>query len=98
MSLHSILGRGQHAARGYERAGDLVGIGRANFVVAWVHERAGRAGAMEAAARSSLELAGRSGTDARDMAAAQWQVARAVAIGSVPVPDAIVTCEAMLTT
>jgi DNA-binding SARP family transcriptional activator/tetratricopeptide (TPR) repeat protein len=91
LSLGEILQEAEEASIAFRESGDHAGAARSAFIVAWVHERAGRITSMEEVTRTGLGYAERC-HDARDLTAGRWQLARALAIGPTPVDQAIRGC------
>jgi DNA-binding SARP family transcriptional activator/tetratricopeptide (TPR) repeat protein len=95
--LEEFRREAEEALAHFTESGDEGGIAQAVFLTANVEERAGRIAAMEEGYRVSLLHADRSG-QMREMLAARWMLADALAHGSVPVSECIERCRELLST
>lgn len=91
MTLDEVLREAEHAFAAYAVAGDETGMSQACYILASVHERAGRIDQLEKIAWEGLAHARRA--DMREEVGILWYVSRAMVIGPTPVGAAIRVCE-----
>lgn len=94
MTLEAVLREAGEALSAYAAAGDETGMSQACYVVAFVHQRAGRIADLERVAWDGLTHARRA--DLREEVGALWYVPAALVLGPTPVARAITTCKQLL--
>jgi len=94
-SLRSIRKEAERGLELFGEAADEAGSALANYILAYVHFRAGEIGAMERVARCALAHADRSARRREEMSA-RMLVAWALTAGPTPVPEAIRVCEQLV--
>ncbi len=93
--LEAIRREAEEAFAHFIATGEDAGLAQASYLSAYVHQRAGRITAMEERLQASLASADRSG-QMREMLAARWTLAEALALGPVPVSDCIDRCRELV--
>lgn len=94
MTLQAVQREAEEAMSAYAAAGDETGMSQACYVLAFVHQRAGRIADLERVAWDGLAHARRS--DRREEVGALWYVPAAMVLGPTPVATAITACEELL--
>ncbi len=76
-------------------AGDHIAASQANYLLSFVHWRAGRIEDLQATARAAVEHGAASG-DLRELTEAMWWLPTALVEGPTPVADALAACEQLM--